>query len=159
MNTLTVLLLAGSGIVSQPETSRPDMVLKWNDVALQAIRTQKTPPPVAARNLAIMHLAMYDALMAIDRTHQPYLVETTAAPGTSREAAVIAAAHRTLVSLYPCERENFDQILTRCWLDIPAGPGRDSGAALGNHVAERMLEARRNDGSAEVGKYTQKSFA
>ena len=66
---------------------------------------RKTPPPVAARNLAIMHLAMFDALMAIERTHQPYLVDTTAPPGTSREAAVAAAAHRTLVGLFPKEQK------------------------------------------------------
>ena len=160
MNALTALLLATtSGTIGQGEQPRPDMVLKWNEVALQAIRTEKTPPPVAARNLAIMHLAMYDALMAIERTHQPYLVDTTAPVGASREAAVIAAAHRTLVALFPRERESFDLIAARCSLDIPAGPARDDGATLGSYVAERMLEARCNDGSAEIGKYTYKTFA
>lgn len=156
MNALTLLLL--TSIPAQPETARPDMVLKWNEVALQAIRTEKTPPPVAARNLAIMHLSMYDALMAIERTHQAYLVDTTAPPSTSRDAAVAAAAHRSLVGLFPGEQKTFDLILARCWIDIPPGPDRDNGAVLGNHVAERMLEARCNDGSAEVGKYTSKNF-
>lgn len=156
MNALTVVLLTAAS-VGQAEPSRPDMVLKWNDVALVAIRVDKTPPPVAARNLAIMHLAIYDAVMAIERTHQPYLVDLSATPGTSREAAAASAAHRTLVALYSCERDSFDKILAGCWLEIPAGPGRDNGAALGNYVAERILEARCNDGSAETGKYTLKA--
>lgn len=159
MNALTLFLLtAGTATTAGQGDARPDLVLKWNDVALQAIRAQNTPPPVAARNLAILHLAIYDAVMAIERTHYPYLVDVTAPPGTSREAAVCAAAHRTLVTLFPCERETFDLILARCRLDIPAGPGRDEGESLGMYVAERMLEARRNDGSAEIGKYTHKSF-
>jgi hypothetical protein len=156
MNALTLMLLAT--IPSQGDAPRPDMVLKWNEVALQAIRSEKTPPPVAARNLAIMHLAMFDSLMAIERTHVPYLVDTTAPPTTSREAAVAATAHRSLVGLFPCEQKTLDLIFARCLLDIPPGPERDNGAVLGNHVAERMLEARCNDGSAATGKYTYKSF-
>jgi len=161
MNTLTLMLLTagGAAIVGQAEPARPDMVLKWNEIALEAIRAERTPPPVAARNLAIMHLAIYDAVMAIERTHQPYLVDVTAAPGTSREAAVATAAHRTLVALFPRERETFDKALARSWLEVPAGPGRDNGAELGNYVAQQMLEARCNDNSAEIGKYTQKTFA
>ena len=160
MNALTMLLLAsGSGTIAGQGAppARPDMVLKWNEVALQAIRAEKTPPPIAARNLAIMHLAIYDAVMAIERSHQPYLVDL-AAPGASAEAAAAVAAHRTLAGLFPKERETFDLIVARCLVDIPAGSARDRGVELGRFVAERMLEARSNDGSADVGKYAQKSF-
>src|SRR6267142_1810799 len=68
-----------------------DMVLEWNSVALDAIRTDKTPPPKASRDLAIVHTAIYDAVNAIDRTHQVYAVNVLASPTTSREAAVAAA--------------------------------------------------------------------
>src|SRR5262245_55458439 len=36
-----------------------DVVLRWNEAALFAIRTERTPPPVAARNLAMVHAAVY----------------------------------------------------------------------------------------------------
>src|SRR5204863_3467243 len=102
MNTLTMLLLVASSetIPAQGEPpavrvevkrAGPDMVLRWNEVALQAIRTEKTPPPIAARNLAIMHLAIYDAVMAIERTHEPCLVDASAPAGASAEAAATAA--------------------------------------------------------------------
>src|SRR2546423_228583 len=73
--------------------AKPDVVLKWNSVVLQAIRTDRTPPPVAARNLAIVHIAIYDAVNAVQRTYLPFRVEATAPPGTSAEAAAAAAAH------------------------------------------------------------------
>src|SRR5437763_674719 len=47
-----------------------DVVLRWNETALNAIRAEGTPPPLAARNLAIVHAAIYDAVNAIRRTHQ-----------------------------------------------------------------------------------------
>src|SRR5262245_62016000 len=46
---------------------RADMVLRWNDVALSAIRADRTPPPMAARNLAIVHGAVYEAVNAVTR--------------------------------------------------------------------------------------------
>ncbi len=53
---------------------RPDVVLTWNNTALEIIRRDNTPPPVAARNLAIMHVAMYDAISAVAGSHTPYRV-------------------------------------------------------------------------------------
>jgi len=136
-----ILLLATHDIGQPPEIrsemrapKAPDMVLKWNDVALQAIRAERSPPPIAARALAIMHISVYDAVMAIERTHQPYMVEASTMPGASTEAAAAAAAHRALISLYPKQREYFDLVLARCWADMP----------------------RSDDGSANVGLYSHK---
>src|SRR5687767_1038232 len=52
-------------IVEGNAAGKRDVVLQWNEVALQAIRADKTPPPLAARNLAIVHLAIYDAVNSI----------------------------------------------------------------------------------------------
>jgi len=43
-----------------------DPVLEWNSILLDSIRASKTPPPYAARNMAIVHIAIYDAVNAID---------------------------------------------------------------------------------------------
>src|SRR5262249_34036169 len=87
---------------NEPTTPPPrrDVVLRWNEIALQAIRADRTPPPLAARNLAIVHASIYDAVNAVTRTHREYRVEATVAPGTSAETAAAIAAHRVLVSLY-----------------------------------------------------------
>lgn len=169
MNAITLMLLVAASEMTpaqplpevriQVQPAGQDMVHKWNDAVLQAIRLDRTPPPVAARNLAIVHLSIYDAVMAIERTHQPYRTDATAIPGASPEAAVAAAAHRSLVALYPKQREYFDAQLRACWADLPRTPGRDAGAELGRFMADRMLESRRDDGSSKTGKYAYKKIA
>ena len=159
MNALTLMLLTTANPLMPAQTPRPDMVLKWNEITLQAIRADRSPPPVASRNLAIVHLSIYDAVMAIEKSHHPYAVDVTAAPGASAEAAVAAAAHRALVALYPKQREILDRTLAQCMDELPRNTARDAGAELGRFVADRMLEARCNDGSDEIGKYSYKNFA
>ena len=56
----------------------------------------------ATRSFAMMHAAIYDAVNAIDGTHEPYLVHLTGVPRlASQEAAAAAAAHEILAQLYP----------------------------------------------------------
>ena len=66
--------------------ARADLVTDWNSVALQAIRTDRMPPPKASRALAILHASIYDSVNGIRRTHQPYLV-TGHVPASASEAA------------------------------------------------------------------------
>ena len=130
-----------------------DVVLQWNEVTLQAIREDRSPPPLAARNLAIVHLAIFDAVNSIYGTHQPYLVEARAAPWTTPEAAVTGAAYHALVGLYPKQKRNLDRTLLDALRDVPEGPGRQAGFELGQQVAQRYLEWRRGDGAEQAGKY------
>ena len=83
-----------------------DVVIEWNNVLLDAIRDSLASPPtisppVASRALAIMHASIYDAVNTIDRTHESYLVDAVALPGTSPEAAAAAAAHQALGRAVP----------------------------------------------------------
>src|SRR4051794_27850466 len=116
MTTLTLLVLS----LTSGQGPRVDQVLKWNEAALELIRVERTPPPAAARNLAIMHLAIYDAVNAVARTHQAYLVSALPEWEASADAAAAAAGHRTLVALYPRQRERLDRILARCVAELPA---------------------------------------
>ena len=168
MTAFTLMLVLTTGNVAtaqlsppevrvQRQTVKPDMVLKWNEIALQAIRVDRSPPPIAARNLAVLHVAIYDAVMAIERIHQPYMFEANPLAGASSEAAAAAAAHRVLTSLYPRQRDHFDLMLQQCWTNLPRDDARDQSTLLGRLVAERVLEARRNDGSERVGTYLHKN--
>ena|SRR5437899_7108064 len=56
-------------------TADGDVVIEWNTAALNAIRTGRTPPPIASRALAILHASIYDAINGIDRRHEAYLVQ------------------------------------------------------------------------------------
>src|SRR5688572_19785313 len=63
--------------------ARPDVILRWNNTLLETIKAEKTPPPLAARNLAVMHVAMYDAVNGVLRTNRPYRVNAQPPGGTS----------------------------------------------------------------------------
>jgi hypothetical protein len=131
-----------------------NVVLDWNQALLGAIGATGTSAPAASRSLAIVHAAMYDAVNAIDRTHAPYFVDVTAAPGTSREAAAAVAAYRASVSLFPTQTGRFEAALARSLDGIPLGPPRTDGIALGESVATALLDWRSTDGSDRTVVYT-----
>jgi hypothetical protein len=131
-----------------------DLVLEWNDIALDAIRAERTAPPIASRALAIVHSAIYDAVNAIDRTHQVYAVNVLASPLASREAAVAAAAYTTLANLFPAREPTFKAEYEADLADIPHGLAENLGVSLGQKVAQQMLALRANDGSTVTVSYT-----
>src|SRR5262249_8270381 len=116
-----------------------DMVLQWNGIARDAIRTAGTPAPAASRLLAITHAAVYDAVNALDRTHELYRVDALAHPRASQEAAVAAAAHRALVTFYPSQAAALDAQLVASLATITDGKTEDDGVALGQSVADQIL--------------------
>lgn len=130
-----------------PPESAADAVLSWNETALQAIKAAKTPPPLAARHLAILHIAMVDAVTGVRHTCRPFEVEVNAPPGTSVEAAAAGAAHRVLTELYPAQTRRFDALLTRTLAALGDGDAVDRGLALGRYVAKEVLVWRAEDGA------------
>lgn len=124
-----------------------DLVIDWNNIALDAIRASSTAPPVASRALAIAQTSVYDALNAIDRNRKPYAIDVVALPDTSREAAVAAAAHRVLEVLFSSQESVLDAALASSLAAIPDGPAENNGVALGQQVANQMLALRANDGA------------
>ncbi|HYE21019.1 MAG TPA: phosphatase PAP2 family protein [Tepidisphaeraceae bacterium] len=137
-----------------------DVVLDWNDQTLAAIRVAKTNPPVASRNLAIVHLALFDAVNAIERKFDSYLPQNAAADKKVKPskvdptAAAAAAAHRALSALYPTLAAQFDAALTASLATVKDGPAETAGVALGRATADRLLAARAADGSAATVPHT-----
>jgi hypothetical protein len=127
-----------------------DMVIQWNDAVREAIRVAATPATSASRIMAITHAAVYDAVNALDRTHEVFLVDAIAHPQASREAAVAAAAHRVLVNFYSAQVGTLDAKLTASLATITDGKAEDDGVALGRYVADQILALRQNDGSGVV---------
>ncbi|PYT59817.1 MAG: hypothetical protein DMG35_13385 [Acidobacteria bacterium] len=128
-------------------TADGDVVIEWNTAALNAIRTGRTPPPIASRALAILHASIYDAINGIDRRHEAYLVQGAVPASASEEAAASAAAHRVLVTLFPANAPSFDDLHTTILTAIPKDPQKNAGIAWGESVADEILARRGNDGS------------
>ena len=113
--TCLLLMLAVSAL------ARADVVLDWNEVTLAAIQRTSTPPPVAARALAMTHVAIYDAVNSIEPTHQSFRVYSAVSPTTSREAAAAQAAFRVLAAALSHGAGSFGE---RARQQSGAGPGR-----------------------------------
>ena len=108
-----------------------DVVTDWNTSALDAIRAGHTPPPIASRSLAILHVSIYDAVNGITRTHEPYLVQSSASASASLEAAASAAAHKALVNLFPAAASSFNTASCRDSRCNPQCATKDGGHRVG----------------------------
>lgn len=155
MRCVAAFVVGTTGLAALAASVRADEVTKWNGLMLDAVRTTSANPPRASRAMGVMSVAVYDAVNSIDRLNAPYVVDTIAPAGTSREAAAASAAHRTLVSLFPTQQALFDAQLAASLSAIPDGFGKTSGINLGNYVADQILLKRSTDGSDQsVPPYT-----
>jgi hypothetical protein len=134
--------------------SKSDAVLGWNKAALEAIKAEKTNPPLASHNLAILETAVYDAVNGLTAFYDSYKIDKGMDDGASVEAAASQAAYRVLTELFPNQKTVFDGILDGYLKDLPGGQFVDRGLAYGQAVAEAALASRANDGSKTVVPYT-----
>ena len=132
----------------------------WNRIATDASGLDHTPlapgenrifgeqrgPGRATRALAIVHIAMFDAMNAVVGGYRGYSPGITAAPGASADAAIAQAAHDTLAALFTSQAHTFDAALAA---DLAAlGPrGKVAGIDLGHRAAAAIIARRANDGS------------
>ncbi len=131
-----------------------DVVIDWNNVALETIKATDLRPTYGSRTLAMVHVAIYDAVNSIVRTHEPYRVDAPVQHPASPEAAAAAAAHRVLVALFPEMAAFYDQALAASLSQTPSGQARNNGIAVGVYVADAILAWRSQDHSGDVWTYT-----
>ncbi len=136
-------------VLENRELLSADPVIEWNNVALDAIRVERTAPPVAARALAIIQTAVFDSVNSIGRQFAPFIVSVNADPRASQPAAVAAAAHTTLVALFPAQKATFDAQYTASLSLIPDGRSETDGINVGQIIAGKILAARADDGSTK----------
>jgi len=144
-------LAYGSASSGADSAGSVDEVIQWNRTLLTIVRTPGAQPATVhpTRGFAIMHAAIYDAVNTIDATHKPYLVRVERiSPHASQEAAVAAAAHETLIALYPAFQTTLDQQYDQSLAQIPDGADKTTGIDVGRAVALATLTLRSDDGSA-----------
>ena len=115
----------------QEQSGQP--VIDWNRVLLSIVNTPGAQPANIhpTRNFAILHAAIYDAVNAIDRTHEPLLISVRGPRSASETAAADAAAHTALVGLYPQQQGILDHDYAAELAQVPDGPAKDKGIRLG----------------------------
>ena|SRR5262249_44659854 len=110
-------------------------------------------PPVAYRAMAILHIAMFDALNSIEPRYRPYYAQLPATQGTSKGAAAAAAASAVLVNFLPEIASDIQTALQSYLAAIPDSEAKSNGIKLGEAVAAKTLEARASDGSSAPDAY------
>jgi hypothetical protein len=130
------------------ESGQP--VIDWNEIQLSIVNTPGAQPAniQPTRNFAIVDAAIYDAVNAIDRTHEPYLISVRAPRDASETAAANAAARTALDELYPAEQSTIDAQYVAELAKVADGPAKDQGIGIGEQVAADLLAIRANDGSS-----------
>jgi len=146
----SVLVAGAAGVMPASLTAAGESsaaVLDWNVNATTAIVTvAKQPPAAAILSYAMVQGAVYDAVNAIDGSHQPYLAAPAADGSESKSAAAATAAHDVLVGLFPAQTGTLDGQLGTSLAGIPGGAPKTAGEAIGASAAATMLAARANDG-------------
>jgi hypothetical protein len=133
--------------------AQADIVIDWNARADAIAAERKISSPAHGRTLALMHIAMFEALNAIDRRYQPYRLKLVTDRNTSREAAAAAAGHEVLMAQYPEQKAGLNALLAQQLSAVPEGPSRERGLILGRKAAAEILELRHDDGSAAPDTY------
>lgn len=144
----------------QPEG--PSVIVQWNQRAVEvAVAEDSFRTFKGHRALAMMHLAMHDAVNAVTPRFRQYALaarDTLADP----VAAAAQAAHDVLGAHYPGAMATLDAELARELARRGDEPAVGRGVALGKQSAAALVAMRRNDGwdgeathafSSRVGAY------
>lgn len=145
MGVVTRMNFIVSVLVGLSVTAHADVITDWNDKVVAAGVQARQAPFVHTRSVAIVHVAMFDAVNSIDRRYTPYRVQVSSTAGTSREAAA-AAAHFALVRLYPDQVKDFESFYQTSLAAVPDGGPKSNGIQLGEQVAAEILTLRAQDG-------------
>ena len=133
-----------------PAAGFGDVVSEWNQQANACVLEAKTLPFAGTRVMAIVHTSMFDAINSIEGHYTPYKFKVSAPPGSSAEAAGAAAAHATLLALFPEQKVALNTAYAASLEKISEGPGKSTGIHVGEEVAAKVLAWRASDG-AEAG--------
>jgi hypothetical protein len=160
-----ILALGLVATVGRPEPARAatgdNLVLVWNQETLQAIRQLPPAPTVAARALAIVHTAIYDAWAAYDplavgtrlgaKLRQPEAERTQA----NKDKAVSFAAYTAVMDLFPARQSVFTDKMQSLYDDFASDTS--AAATVGFTAAQAVLDFRHGDGSNQANGYADTS--
>jgi hypothetical protein len=135
--------------------ARANVVTDWDAKAVAVA----APGALGERELAIVHVAMFDAVNSIEQRYRPYLVQLTAPKTTSQEAAAATAAGTVLAGLHPKTAGETKTALASYLAAIPDGEAKSDGIKLGEAVATKVLQARANDGADAPDAYRPRTTA
>lgn len=171
MLAATTTLALGAGLASTPAQAhthpprpgvRDNVVLRWDQVTLDAIINSRLGPPMVARALAIVHTCIYDAWAAYDRRaagtrlgtrlRQPFWERTA----RNRDEAISYAAYTAAVDIWPELKPTFDGAMADLGYRRPHSW---RAKAVGERACGAVLEYRHQDGSNQLGDLSEGAYS
>jgi hypothetical protein len=174
-NILLTVVFGLNALLCGPALAEPDPVSAWNSIAVQATLTAGENAVVQSRTLAIMHIAIHDSLNSIDHRYARYAFTGALQANASPDAAIAAAARTVLVNVIQVGALPFSgfgtpdlQALAASRVEtayvaaldqIPEGPAKYDGIAIGSLAAMAILALRKTDHATEFASYVTGSQA
>ncbi len=158
MNTTTRFrflpsILIATLLLCRAPAAHADAVTDWNAIMQETAATG--PDPAAwAHSAVITQVAVFEAVNSIVGDYEPYHHKLAAQPGASADAAAIAAAHAVLAALHPDQAAKLDAARDQSLAQLPDGPGKSNGVAVGVAAAQSLLALRARDGFDDEVAYT-----
>jgi len=154
-----ILVLGLVATVGRPQPARAatgdSVVLAWNQQVLDTIVATKTSPTIAARALAVVHTAIYDAWAAYDpvavgtrmgsNLRQPAVDRTL----DNKNRAVSFAAYAALVDLFPAQQSIYAKQMADLGY-VTNGSDTSTAAMVGAAAAQAVLDWRHHDGANQL---------
>ena len=143
---LQLLLFSALAFAAATCPVEADVITDWNLKALPIVTAYSLSAP-AYRDMAMVHVAMFDCINVIEPRYQPYKAKFEADPTASKDAAAAVAAGRILSRLHPDSAPKIEPELKQYLAQIPDNTAKSAGIALGEKVAESVWTLRAKDGS------------
>lgn len=121
-----------------------NVVYHWTDIALQALRDQLVPPPLATRALAMGHVAGFLAVNGIEQRYQTGYRIAAAPRGADPHVAYGVAAATALAEHF---QQPFLFDYTKFLSRYPDGEAKTLGEQWGRKVGDFIVRQRTNDGA------------
>ena len=132
--------------------ARADVITDWNQTACDAV-AKAGPGAPGHRMLAIVQVAVFEAVNSIEPRYVPWSSRMTAPAGASVEAAVAAANRATLTALMPSEKAAVEAAYQAALQALPEGAAKTDGIALGEKAAAQALARAATDGGGAADNY------
>ena len=153
----TVAYMTPTGAAAEAPSASPapaastvtngEVVVDWSRIVFEAAMTDDGFVSfMGPRHQVMMHIAMHDALNAIDPRFDQYAYFGRS-KGANPVAAAAKAAHDVLVAVYPAQQATLDAELATWLARVPNGRGKTKALTLGAKSAAAIVALRQNDGT------------
>src|SRR5260221_13253289 len=101
-------LFLAAALLTLPAISLADAVMDWNETGVASVLAARQPPPKRARTMAMVHVAIFNAVNAINRRYARHSFGGPTPAGASTNAAADAAPRAVRIKQIPEQRARLD---------------------------------------------------